>query len=657
MTSRSLLARSAVSLLLSVCSAPAFAARLPEWARTIADQAPAIPEDPGKDISRTLLSELVYTVSGDGTWRLRYRSAEQAYSMRAGWKVGVSGFPFDRRSKLKTSRAWHLPQGESAEKNDSSLEFDVSRDASLVITDAKTRVIAINGIRKGSLVFFEFESDEKPELLNGIRDFGGESGTVVSRLVFDLPGGWKMAGEWVRGATDPVRRDGNRWIWELKDVRGPVETPLGPSFHDVSPLLAWSILPGGAYTGAAAGTPDWPAFSRWYAALAAGRDEPVPEIKAIAAKLVPAGAGFFEKVSLLSRHVRDSVRYLSIALGKGEDGFLPHPARDTAANLYGDCKDKGTLLRSLLGAQGIASWPVLVNWGTAGTVTEAVAANGFNHFIVAIAVPETEPVPDRFASSVVAVEGFGRVLLVDTTNEEAAIGTVPSDLAGQKALLVAAEGGRLFRIPEATAAVNRIDLAVQTRIGDDLGQDVTIQSVYRGLDAEWYRGRFHGSAVDYRKAVEKESRERWIEAVPVNHEVLPETEDGAFTETVAVRVPPPRPSDQAPSAALFPRTAWWVARTSLTKRTEPVVLVARDVTCVSRTWGVPEDVPTPEAKSFAGAGWAIETGFERTEGVLVSKWHLKLDKSRFEEKEFPELKKLWAAVSATAGQTVPLGAH
>ena len=52
-------------------------------------------------------------------------------------------------------------------------------------------------------------------------------------------------------------------------------------------------------------------------------------------------------------------RYIGIAFGV--ERYQPHFAAEVLANQYGDCKDKHTLLASLLNAAGIKAYPALIS--------------------------------------------------------------------------------------------------------------------------------------------------------------------------------------------------------------------------------------------------------------------------------------------------------
>jgi len=66
-----------------------------------------------------------------------------------------------------------------------------------------------------------------------------------------------------------------------------------------------------------------------------------------------------EKVEALYDYVAKNFRYVSLSLGVGR--YQPHAASEVLHDQYGDCKDKHTLLASLLDAEGMHAWSVLIN--------------------------------------------------------------------------------------------------------------------------------------------------------------------------------------------------------------------------------------------------------------------------------------------------------
>ena len=80
----------------------------------------------------------------------------------------------------------------------------------------------------------------------------------------------------------------------------------------------------------------------------------------------------------LAHFVQHDIRYVAIELGIG--GWQPHPAADVFTHHYGDCKDKATLLSSMLKQIGVESFYVVIN-ARRGSVTPQMPATVgmFNH--------------------------------------------------------------------------------------------------------------------------------------------------------------------------------------------------------------------------------------------------------------------------------------
>src|SRR5208282_4571348 len=96
-----------------------------------------------------------------------------------------------------------------------------------------------------------------------------------------------------------------------------------------------------------------------YSKLQKDRIEPTPAIRAKAAELTKGMTDDAAKLRALYSFVSTQYRYIGIAFGIGR--YQPHAADDVLTNNYGDCKDKHTLLASLLQASGITLDPALVN--------------------------------------------------------------------------------------------------------------------------------------------------------------------------------------------------------------------------------------------------------------------------------------------------------
>jgi len=103
----------------------------------------------------------------------------------------------------------------------------------------------------------------------------------------------------------------------------------------------------------------WEAVGSWYAGLEHDRRQPGPEVRTKADELVKGAPNDLAKIEALYDYVAKNFRYVSLSLGVGR--YQPHAASDVFHNQYGDCKDKHTLLASMLEGEGFHASSVLIN--------------------------------------------------------------------------------------------------------------------------------------------------------------------------------------------------------------------------------------------------------------------------------------------------------
>lgn len=104
---------------------------------------------------------------------------------------------------------------------------------------------------------------------------------------------------------------------------------------------------------------DWAQLGQWYQQVQSPRAAVTPPIRAEADELVKNQSTTAAKVRAIYNYVSKNIRYVSLSFGLGR--YQPHAAADVLSNQYGDCKDKATLFEALLAAEGIPSYPVLIN--------------------------------------------------------------------------------------------------------------------------------------------------------------------------------------------------------------------------------------------------------------------------------------------------------
>ena len=153
-----------------------------------------------------------------------------------------------------------------------------------------------------------------------------------------------------------------------------------------------------------------------------------------------------------ARFVQHDIRYVAIELGIG--GWQPHSAPDVFTHHYGDCKDKTTLMSSMLHELGIDSYYVSINTER-GSVTPDVPAHlAFNHVIIAIKLPDAVDDPSLVAT--MRDPKLGKLLFFDPTDELTPFGQIAGNLQANYGLLVAPTGGELVALPTQPSAMNGI---------------------------------------------------------------------------------------------------------------------------------------------------------------------------------------------------------
>jgi len=207
------------------------------------------------------------------------------------------------------------------------------------------------------------------------------------------------------------------------------------------------------------------------------------EIRAKAAELTSKEDTVFGKVRAIGDFVRKK-DYASIAMDvKQGGGYTPRTAVETFETGYGDCKDKATLMRSMLQTIGIESYPVIVNARTNSAVlADWPSTFYFNHCILAVEVDEEVDTP-----AVLDEEGVGRLLFVDPTSKLTPIGNLPFDEQGGLIMVAKPGTDRLLRLPQESSEANRISRKIEAKIHSDGSFLAKLEIHYFGTAANTQR--------------------------------------------------------------------------------------------------------------------------------------------------------------------------
>jgi tetratricopeptide (TPR) repeat protein/transglutaminase-like putative cysteine protease len=207
----------------------------------------------------------------------------------------------------------------------------------------------------------------------------------------------------------------------------------------------------------------WEEIGTWYNHLQLERVKPTDEIRRKAFELTKDAKDDDAKVRAIYKYVATQFRYIGVAFGIGR--YQPHSAGEILSNQYGDCKDKHTLLASLLDAVGIKAYPALIN-SSLSLDPDVPSPSQFNHVITAVP------------------QGNGYIWL-DTTAEVAPYGYLLSALWDKPALIVPNEKAALFVNTPAEPSSRATQIfRIVAKLKDDGTLDGKVERTISGDDSE-----------------------------------------------------------------------------------------------------------------------------------------------------------------------------
>lgn len=494
------------ALLLSFLSSVGFAReKLPDWLTALA----ALKTDRGASHPGIiLLDESVLEVSPDGVFTTRTRWAARILT-REGRKFAQARVPYDQSSqKVKSFKAWTLRPDQQmiTYGRDKVIDTATYSNALELYADARQQTIsAVDDAIPESV--FGFESVVEERAIFGQLSWAFQCELPAERSSFSvtLPPGWKVQTHLYNLTELTPEVSGNTTTWIMTQLPAAPDEPMSPNSQAYQPWIAVDLRPP-----TEGPKPKYlrPVFETWrdVASYFVSNYEtaatPDAEVKSKASAITANASTLKERLQALCRHAQ-RVNYISIGLDTGNGGgFIPRAASRVLRCNYGDCKDKSTLLRSLLSATGVRSYPVVVYSGDSERTRENWPSPlQFNHCIVAIEVDETVQSP-----AVAVHPTLGRLLFFDPTNEITPLGYLPSSDAGAQALILSKETEGLFRLPQMEAAHNRWDRTITVKLAANGEVTGRIQETFTGQASSSVRSEHRQlSPTDYQKRIE-----RWL---------------------------------------------------------------------------------------------------------------------------------------------------
>jgi hypothetical protein len=421
----------------------------PPWMHALVN-AP-LPSYDEKTDAVLLYSETRVTVISSEEMRTQVREACKILRPN-GRDHGTVRVPFDAQSKVNSLHGWCIPaQGKDYEVKEKDAIESAYMPNFVLASDAKVKTLQIPAPDVGNIVGYEYETEERPIFLQDIWGFQEHDPVRESHYSLQLPPGWEYKASWLNHLeVKPTQTGSNSWQWVLSDIKEIRHEPWMPPLDGVAGRMVLSFFTSEKI--ALNSNMDWDAMGKWYSNLIGERVDASPEVKQQVAVLTGSQATLLQKMQAVAGFVQQDIRYVAIELGVG--GYQPHPAAEVFAHRYGDCKDKATLVRSMLREIGIDSYHVVIYTERGAVTPQTPAHHGFNHAILAVKLPDGVANPSLIAT--IDHPKLGKLLFFDPTDELTPFGQIRGELQANYGLLVTPGGGELIELPQQPSSMNSI---------------------------------------------------------------------------------------------------------------------------------------------------------------------------------------------------------
>ena len=217
---------------------------------------------------------------------------------------------------------------------------------------------------------------------------------------------------------------------------------------------------------------DWKDLGRWYWGLVKEQFDLDAETKKLAHEVAKGAKTDLDKVKAVYNWVVKNTRY--VALEFGIYGYKPRRCVQTVTRGWGDCKDKATVIVTLLEELGVPSTIVILRTQMRGDFRSKVPSlAAFDHAIAY--VPSLD-------------------LYLDGTAEYTGSSELPDMDAGALALLVNKGDSKLVRVPERDAKKSVLARTVTAALSPTGDAKLELDYEARGAEAADWRRRYHAES-------------------------------------------------------------------------------------------------------------------------------------------------------------------
>ncbi len=419
---------------------------------------------------RVLEDLTVNTVFDSGLSTQFHQYAAQVVDAEGGRSLRTFPITFDPDVQRVTIRAARVYREGRQLEAASSYEQPLGEPWYRIYYDTRALVVVFPDLQPGDVVELRYRIDDVAER-NVFHDYYGDlhffqSGTPIARIdyvlitpasrrfYFNTPRMASLQHETAEEGTRRIERYFARDVPALRTEDGmPGATETRPYLH-VSTYESWRDV------------------GRWWWGLVHDQLYADDSLRRTVRELVQGAPDTRTKVQRIYRWVIDHTRYVGLEFGI--HGFLPYRVPQIVERGFGDCKDKASLLYTMLTEAGIDARLVLVRTRRNGALTDLPASlSVFDHAIAY--VPELD-------------------LYLDGTAEFSGSTEFPQMDQGVTVLVVGPNDAELRRSPVMPPEHNARERRIAVELAGDGSARLDVDEVVRGHEAPGWRSRYQAEA-------------------------------------------------------------------------------------------------------------------------------------------------------------------
>lgn len=425
----------------------------------------------GKD-RRTLVDTTVATVFANGLSSKFHQIVYQPLTDRAAQDGRSYGFAFESDSQTVQLRGVRVYRTDGSIDETYTTSIGGTDDPSMAMyTSASAYRIRVPRLGAGDVVEIQYRIEDVAER-NAFADYFGDVAYLPSDepvahaeyvLITPKTRTFYFNEPKIPNLQKTVEEKGDKRVYRFvaQNLAALESEPLMPPYTEVLGHVHVSTYK------------SWDDMGTWYWGLVKDQFVADDEVRKRVAEVTKGKTTEREKVTAVYDYVVQKTRY--VALEFGIHGFKPYRAAQIFARGYGDCKDKATLIVTMLKELGIPATIVIVRTGLRGDFDDSPASLApFDHAIAY--VPSFD-------------------LYLDGTAEYSGSTELPAMDRGSLAIQINEGKPKLVHLPDPPASASVVTRRIDATVGADGSAQIDWSGSASGVYAASWRVRYHAEAL------------------------------------------------------------------------------------------------------------------------------------------------------------------